>query len=127
MELALKYDIGLGSGGLPLDVYRRPIAPVMDVTVLEADDELSDSCSVEIVSVCEEAVIDLTCSADEEEVSCQRKRRRKRVSKTQKRQRLEDAGSTDDEPEFWIDLMDMDDNENFNSVCMAMGIPEGFL
>ncbi|XP_065089079.1 uncharacterized protein LOC135710434 [Ochlerotatus camptorhynchus] len=114
VELALKYDIGLGSGGLPLDVYRRPIALVVDVTALEADDELSDSSSVEIVSVCDEVIIDLTLSTDEE-VTCRQKRKRKRVNKTRKRQRLEDTGSTDDEPEFWIDLMDMDDNENFNS------------
>lgn len=123
VELALKYDIGLGFGGLPLDVYRRPVSSEVAYREDELTFSVSDSSDVEILPVHERTVIDLTGWPGEETLQqSQRKRKMKRLTKAQKRQRREereDETSTDDDdddqPEFWIDLMETDDNENFDA------------
>nr|XP_019553223.2 uncharacterized protein LOC109422798 [Aedes albopictus] len=119
VELALKYDIGLGSGGLPLDVYRRPVVPELGLPLAYPDMtfSISDSSDVEILPVQERTIVDLTGWPGDESLQPKRKRKLKRLTRAQKRQRREEqAASTDDEdqPEFWMDLMEMDDDENFN-------------
>ncbi|XP_062540787.1 uncharacterized protein LOC134208856 [Armigeres subalbatus] len=121
VELALKYDIGLGSGGLPLDVSLRPSTHSNHCNELTFT--VSDSSDVEILPVRECTIIDLTVGYPEILTRKQRKRKLKRISKAEKRQRREQrALSTDDDeqPEFWIDVMETDENENYNCATLQI-------
>lgn len=115
VELALKYNIGLGSGGLPLNVFLRPALTAEPFAMNELTFTVSDSSDVEILPVHETTIIDLTGTNPENMSQTKRKRKLKRISRAEKRQRLEErAMSTDDDvhPEFWIDLMETGDNAN---------------
>lgn len=119
IELALKYEIGLGYLGLPLDVYRRP-AENTSLTILEADDEQSD---VEYVYEAN-STIDLTRTTDEEAPAGRRKRKRKRASKSAaKRRRVVDNESTEEELEFWVDEEANRNDENNNDVTFTGVVP----